>query len=69
MNVIEILEKTKAVATGHFVYKARFTHGTGYVDKDMFPEIGAQNLVETLEAEAEKALNMGLDLSGLKKVF
>ncbi len=68
MNILKMLEETKSVATGHFVYKARYTHGAGYVDKDMFPSIGAQNLVEILEAEAEKALNMGLDLSGYKKI-
>jgi hypothetical protein len=68
MNIPKMLRETKAVATGHFVYKARYTHGAGYVDKDMFPLIGATNLVEILEAEAEKALNMGLDLSRYKKV-
>jgi orotate phosphoribosyltransferase len=68
MDIAKMLRETKAVAEGHFVYKARHNHGTGYVDKDMFPFIGAQNLVEILESEAEKALRMGLDLSRHKKV-
>ncbi len=68
MDIQEMLKQSKAVATGHFVYKARVNHGQGYIDKDMFPMIGAQNLVEVLQAEAEKALLMGLDLSGYKEV-
>lgn len=68
MDIMKMLEQTKAVATGHFVYKALHMHGPGYVDKDMFPLIGAQNLMEILEAEAEKALKMGLDISRYKKV-
>lgn len=69
MDIQRMLQETKAVATGHFVYKVRHNHGTGYIDKDMFSLIGAQNLVEILEAEAEKALKMGLDISGCKKVI
>jgi orotate phosphoribosyltransferase len=68
MDILKILEETKAVATGHFVYKARYMHGIGYIDKDAFSLIGAQNLTEVLEQEAEKALKMGLDLSSYKKV-
>jgi orotate phosphoribosyltransferase len=68
IDITEMLRVTKAVATGHFVYKARFNHGMAYVDKDMFPYIGASNLVEILEAGAEKALQAGLDLSPYKVV-
>lgn len=67
MNILDMLKNTKAVATGHFVYKALFNHGAGYIDKDMFPYIGAQNLVALLEAEAEKALNMGFALDKYKE--
>lgn len=64
INVMQMMENTKALATGHFVYKALHNHGAGYIDKDMFPLIGARNLVMLLEAEAENALNSGLDLNG-----
>lgn len=67
MDIIGMLQETKSVANGHFVYKAGYNHGPGYVDKDMFPFIGAQNLVALLEAEAEKALNMGFELEKYKK--
>lgn len=67
MNIINMLKKTKAVAEGHFVYKALHNHGAGYIDKDMFPFIGGQNLVELLEAEAENALDAGLNLSVYKE--
>jgi len=68
MDVLKMLEEAKAVAAGHFVYKALHNHGAGYIDKDMFAKVGAQNLVEILEAEAEKALRMGLELEGKKEV-
>lgn len=67
VDIKKMLQETKAVAAGHFVYKALHNHGGGYIDKDMFPFIGALNLVEILEAMAEKALNMGLNLSGHKE--
>ncbi|MFA5360096.1 MAG: phosphoribosyltransferase [Patescibacteria group bacterium] len=66
IDVNKMLQESKAVASGHFVYKALYKHGAGYIDKDMFPYIGAQNLVALLEAEAEKALDMGLELSKYK---
>lgn len=67
IDILEMLRQTKAVATGHFVYKALHDHGNGYIDKDMFPHIGAQNLVALLEAEADKALNLGLELDKYKE--
>ena len=67
MDILDMLQKTKAMASGHFVYKAGHDHGAGYIDKDKFPTIGAQNLVALLEAEAEKALRMGFELSKYKE--
>jgi len=67
IDIMQMLQDCKAVATGHFVYKALYMHGAGYIDKDMFPFIGARNLVALLEAEAENALDQGFDLSGWKE--
>ncbi len=63
-----MLSRAKAVAEGHFVYKRRYMHGKAYIDKDQFPFIGAQNLVEILEAEVEEALRMGLELGDYREV-
>ena len=63
IDVRQIMKNTKALATGHFVFKALHDHGAGYIDKDRFPLIGARNYSMLLEAEAENALNSGLDLS------
>jgi orotate phosphoribosyltransferase len=67
INIDQMLKEARAVATGHFVYKALHNHGAGYIDKDKFPLIGASNFSDVLEATAERALLMGLDLSSSKK--
>lgn len=61
VDVMQMMRNTKALATGHFVYKALHNHGAGYIDKDMFPIMGARKLVMLLEAVADNALNSGLD--------
>jgi orotate phosphoribosyltransferase len=68
MDLRETLKRAKAVAEGHFVYKALYMHGQGHIDKDQFSFLGANDLIEILEAEAEKALNMGLELDKYKEV-
>jgi len=68
MDIYEMLAKAKAIAQGHFIYKALYMHGKAYIDKDQLPSVGAQNFVALLEAEAEKALNMGLTISHFKEV-
>ena len=58
-----IIETSGAAVTGHFVYKARYKHGPGYIDKEGFPEIGASNLTGAIFEVAENAMEMGFNPS------
>lgn len=68
IDILEMLTRTKAASKGHFVYKAGHNHGAGYIDKDRFPLIGAQNMVRVLDAMAEKAMKAGLNFGQHKSV-
>ncbi len=62
MDKKSIIETSGAAVTGHFVYKARYMHGPGYIDKEIFPEIGALNLRDAIYSVANNAIEKGLVL-------
>jgi orotate phosphoribosyltransferase len=67
-EALAILAEANAVVDNdHFVYKAG-THGSGYINKERFPFLGARNLEKILSEVAENAVRNGLDLTGEKSV-
>jgi orotate phosphoribosyltransferase len=59
MDEKSIIETSGAAVTGHFVYKARYMHGPGYIDKEIFPEIGALYLIRAIYEVADNAIKKG----------
>jgi orotate phosphoribosyltransferase len=64
----KFIEESGAVIEGHFVYKARWSHGNLYVNKEKFPNMGAKKLVNLIREVGANALASGLDFGKAKKV-
>lgn len=56
---MDFLQESGAVTTGHIVYKAG-THGTAYIDKRRFRNMGAVKLTKLIYKVGENAIRQGL---------
>jgi len=65
---MDFIEESKAVVEGHFVYKAGYAHGNLYINKEKFPTMGAQKLVQTIYQVVINALKNGLSFGTAKKI-
>ena len=62
------IKESGAVVSGHFVFKAGYTHGNLYINKEQFPKMGAKKLVNLINRVGANAVNSGLYLSKAKRV-
>jgi len=62
------IEESGAVIKGHFVYKARWSHGNLYINKEKFPGMGARKLVALIRRVGHNALISGLNFGKVEKV-
>ena len=67
-NAMSFLELVKAVAKGHFVFKAGFMHGNLYINKEVFSFIGAKKLIKLIKQIVDNAVEKGLQFGDAKEI-